>query len=158
MEDKKYDWRDPNVVTIIDREYLEEDAAAQEWKFMDEDGKMDDDTFEMLAQLIRDRLYGFLYDCYLAVENEIAREKRNEGAEKADRHFKVYWKNENAYRPNYIAVRTYKALEDARDFITKQIKAEDDHYKIVGIKGGIEDGTDYPIAVYSMRETMASFQ
>src|SRR3989338_10146789 len=111
-EERKYHWRDPDVVLLLDREYLEEDAAGQERELVYGDGKMDDDTFDMLSEEIRDELFVFLHDCYTAVEERIAREKRNEGAEKSDSHYRVYWKNENAYRPDYGLIGTYTNLDD----------------------------------------------
>lgn len=144
MRERKYSWWDDDVVLILNRAYLEEDAAGQDRELVDEDGKIDDDTFEMLSEEIRERLFEFLYDCYSAVEERQAREERNRDADVANPHYRVYWKNENAFQSEYMVAGTYKNLPDARSFIRGQIKTEYDLYKIVRVKDGIEGKKQYP--------------
>lgn len=144
METKKYQYGDEDVVMIISRDYLEADLASRESALVNDEGELDDQTFDMLHQEILENHAGFLADSYKAVEVRVAREKRNENAEKENPHYRVYWKNENAYQQEFKKIKAYSNLSDARVFIHDGVyHGIEDKFKILEVKDDVEGDKDY---------------
>lgn len=145
MTSKKYDWRDPDVVVLLTRDDVREYLVSQKSIILNKDGQLDEETFEELQEEILGNTWEFMADCCSTVEHRREREARNEDADKSSLHYGVYWKNENAYRPDYALVGIYKNLEDAREYVHDQVKTQDDLYKIVEVK----DGKENQVGIYS---------
>lgn len=58
---------DPNLVIIVDRNYLEADIQCREKGLLDKYGLIDDKTFIALSEEITNHTGGFLAGCYLNV-------------------------------------------------------------------------------------------
>lgn len=145
-QDKKYSWRDPDVALLITKDYIEEDLeySPDEVKseLLDKDGKISNEIFEEIEEEIREDISFYLMGCYGAVSHRLARDKRNEGAESLNPHYRVYWKNPNAYQNDFKLIGHYKNLEDARDYVSEQFKDEFTSYAIKEFRDGIEGEND----------------
>ncbi len=144
MEDKNYKWSDENIVAIINRESMETDLVefdGDEFEFplVDGDGRMNNEIFEALREDIRLNLFLFIRESYSKVASHYAREARNKNAQETNPHYRVYWRNPNAYQNEYKMVRTYKTIEDARDYVLKQFKDEYTSHKIIKVVDGVEE-------------------
>ena len=120
----------------------------------DKKGKISKEVFEWLREAAHKQLPEFTVLCLEDVEYKIERKKRNRGAAKANPHYRVYWKNANAYRPDYGLVGTYKNLEDARDSV--EVETEFDFFQIRKVVNGVEEAKDY-LEIPSTVETGALF-
>lgn len=132
-----------DTVLFIDRGYLEEDLENIESDLVNENGEIDDATFEAVSNDIQNKATSFIRECCFSVESRLDRIKRNEGAEKMNLYYRVYLKNDIATLKEYTVVGLYTNLPDARDFIKDHGNTLFDHYKISEVKNGIEGGKDY---------------
>ncbi|MFA6094660.1 MAG: hypothetical protein WC757_02125 [Candidatus Paceibacterota bacterium] len=57
--------------------------------------------------------------------------RRNRNANSNFPHYKVVWKNENAYQKDFTNVGHFKNKEDADEFVEGQFLSEFDRYKII---------------------------
>lgn len=71
----------PNEVIKINRKYIEADLNNIESKLLNENGQLDDDIFDAIANELFENVDKFIKGCYLNVENDKAREKQDDGAE-----------------------------------------------------------------------------
>lgn len=89
---------------------------------------------------------GVLEDIWMLIQDKIhklidfrALIKRNNEAEKAFPHYKIIWKNENAYRKDFQSIFSAKTHEDAKKYIRAQdFISEYDQYKIIKVDGATE--------------------
>ena len=65
--DMNYDHSNPNLVIVIDREYLQCDVRNREKGLLDKYGALDDKTFNMLSDELTNHISGVLAGCYLNV-------------------------------------------------------------------------------------------
>lgn len=114
----------PDVVIKIDRNYIESDLATRESDLLNKDGTLDDEDFDAIAHELFTNVAEFIDDCYDRAEHGIEREKRNKNAKDLDPHYRVYWKNPNAYISEFKVMSYYKTLEDAEDLISEEFKDE----------------------------------
>jgi hypothetical protein len=77
MKDRVYSLYDPNVVTIISRDILEEELSEQKSGLVDQNGKLDDFIFGLLREKIREDILWFLADAYSDLEDMLERIEEN---------------------------------------------------------------------------------
>ena len=141
-KNKKYHWTDDDVVAIITKAYLEDEIAVYESSLLEKDGKLSDETYDELHGEIGENLLFFLQDCFSNVKDRVDRERRNQGAEALSHHYRVYWKNPNAFQKDFKVVGHYKNLEDAQGYVLDQFKDEFTTYVIKEFKDGVEGEKD----------------
>ncbi|GEM_PF-4066934 len=127
----------PNEVIKVDRKYIEGDLRNIESELLDENGNLDDATFDAIAHELFESADSFIKNCYAKVERDIARFERNMGARDTNPHYKLYSRWD---KDDFDLVGVYTNLSDARDTIREDRKNIFDRYdyKITEIKDGIE--------------------
>lgn len=128
----------PDVVIKIDRNYIESDLSNRESDLLKNDGTLDDDDFDAIAHELFTNVAEFIDDCYDRAENSIKRERRNRGAENLDPHYRVYWKNPNAFISEFKVMSYFKTLKDAEDFISDEFKDEFTTFQIIKFENNSE--------------------
>lgn len=85
-------------------------------------------------------LYPLIQDKLRDMEDEKELIERNRGAELENTHFKVTWKNENAFCKEFKPVFFTKTYEDAKEYLTTDdvVITEYDQYKIIKVENGVE--------------------
>jgi L-lactate utilization protein LutB len=85
-------------------------------------------------------LYPLIQDKLRDMEDEKELIERSQGAELENTHFKVIWKNENAFCKEFKPVFFAKTYEDAKEYLTTDdvVITEYDQYKIIKVENGVE--------------------
>lgn len=129
----------PNVVIKIDRKYIEQDLKSVEntFKLLDENGNLDDVTFDSIAHELFVNIDQFIKKCYSKVERDTARFERNMGANDSNPHYKLYSK---CGKGDFELDGVFTNLSDARDTINEDSEklADNCEYMITEVKDGIE--------------------
>ena len=60
--------------------------------------------------------------------------EKNKGAEKQFPHFKLYWRNENAFQKEWIYRNTFKTLRDAKAYIRYDFPDCEDEWKVIRVE------------------------
>lgn len=110
---------------IIDEEFVQTEAGIilERELTPDECEKVYETILESLSELVQDKIY------YVVDFNEML--KRNRNAQKTLPHYKTYYRNENAYQPEFEVTGTFKTEEDARKFINHHFIGEFDEWQLV---------------------------
>ncbi|MEI8270291.1 MAG: hypothetical protein WCG45_02895 [bacterium] len=121
---------------IIDEDFVQTEAILMLRRKLttDELEEIYESILEDLSELIQDNIYD------LIDFNELL--ERNKNADKTFPHYKTYYRNENAYQPNFKVIGVFKTEEDARQFIHHDFIDEFCEWRLVLVN---EDNTEQEI-------------
>lgn len=93
-----------------------------------------------VSRRVCSNLFMLIQDKIRDMENEKELIKRSQDAELEKTHFKVIWKNENAFCKEFKPVFFAKTYEDSKEYLTTDevIVTEYDQYKIIRVENGVE--------------------
>lgn len=117
----------------INAQWLLEDLESRESFLLSRYKNDEEELLDHLFEEIMDNISMFLFECYDRVEERVAREDRNVDAENSNPHYRIEWKNENAFQENYRPIGVFKTLEDAVDEIQDKINTEFDLYRVIQV-------------------------
>lgn len=128
--------RNPAVL-IIDKDWIITDLEDRESFLLKEYKVRKNELLDLLYDEIIEHIAMFLTERYERVENRVSRRMRNYGAEKCSLHYRIEWKNENAFQDDFISTGTFKSLKDAEEEIKDyEVITESDVYRIIKVKNG----------------------
>lgn len=128
---------------IIDKEYILTEAEV-----ILERGLSQDECDEVL-EVINEKLLCIIQDSIHEVVDFNKMLKRNKNAENKLPHYKVYWRNKNAYQLEFKQMGVFKSEDDARKFIHHDIITEFDEWRIVMVNKNNSEQEVYKINEYT---------
>lgn len=110
---------------IISKEYILTEAEAILGRGLSRD------ECDNVREAINEKLIYIIQDSIHEVVDFNKMLKRNKNAENILPHYKVCWRNKNAYQPEFKQMGVFKSEEDARKFVYHDIITVFDEWRIV---------------------------
>ncbi len=117
---------------VIESEFIQTEAEASLER------QLSETEVEEVYEAILEDLGGFIQEKIHRVICFNRMLERNQGAEKIFPHYIVYYRNPNAYRPEFEMAMAFASEADAKSFIHHGIITQFDEWKAVLMK---EDGS-----------------